>query len=242
MSKRVFIIDILIIILISISITYVIPVEAVQILRTGTFHGNEVRAISGEIWFGLYPENDGYEIKRSTITVELVYDGCVDKKDEKTGKKVTVDQPKEPLFLFKGLPNISEGKIRTVFSGKKFMFPGEHWTQKFIDEESFGIQAFGSAVEDLRRSEFYSTIHNYKLKMSKRPWRRTQTIASFDIIDLGGQPEFHWIGDLDGDGEPDIFMNLTDTYAGDYWTLFLSSFALKGEYVHKVAVFIQGSC
>ena len=242
MNKGLFIIGLFILISMVQSIAHDISEEKVQLLRTGTFHGNEVSAESGELWFGLYPLDNGYEIKSSIITVELVHDGCVDEKDEKSGKKVTVNLPGNPVFLFKGLINVYDGKVQTVFSGKKFMYPGEHWTQMFPGDDYFGFQAFGLAVMDVRRSEFYAILQSYELKMSKKPWRRIQTIASFNVIDMDGRPEFHWIGDLDGDSKPDVFMNLTDTYAGDYWTLFLSSLAKDGEYLHKAAIFIQGSC
>jgi len=53
----------------------------VQILQVSTFHGDEVSAKSGGVWFGLYSTQNGYELIPSKITVTAIHDPVVDRED-----------------------------------------------------------------------------------------------------------------------------------------------------------------
>src|SRR5262245_55043097 len=74
------------------------PVLPVGLLETGEFHGEEVTAQTGERWLGLHITNDHSTLIGYRLTVEKVHDPIGDSEGEKTGKKVTVDLPLEPLF------------------------------------------------------------------------------------------------------------------------------------------------
>lgn len=49
-------------------------------------------------------------------------------------------------------------------------------------------------------------------------------------------PIVHWVGDLDGDGKPDLLLSLPDDNCGYDQRLYLSSQAVNGELVHRAAV------
>jgi hypothetical protein len=211
----------------------------IEILRVGQFHGKEVSAKSGEMWFGLYLTMDGYELIPSEITVETCYD---DVRGENTGKKVLVDQPKEPLFLIKGLENLKSGPVNTVFSGAKFLHPAESMTLKLGENGYYTLVGFGKAVDRGVARPFDIAIRNYKIEISRYPWVHTQVIASFNIIAMDGLPTLLWAGDLDRDGKLDLVMDLTDHYNVSEYVLFLSSMSEGNNILRKVATFRTVGC
>lgn len=214
----------------------------IQILRIGEFHANEVFAKSGEVWYGLYPSEDGYELIASKITVEPIHDHLVDEYSEQTGKRVSVDQPAEPVLLIRGLESLQDGRVKTVFSGKKFLYPGESVSLKFDEGDYYGLAAFGLAADRGVARPFDMVIYNYKIMISHIPWTKSQVVASFDIVALDGTPTLLWAGDLDRDGKLDLLMDLTDHYNVSAYTLFLSSMAEEGALLRKVAVFRSVGC
>lgn len=211
----------------------------IQILRVGEFHGDEVSAKSGEVWFGLYPTKDGYELIPSEVTVEAYYDNV---RGESTGKKVLVDKPKEPLFLVNGLENLKSGPIKTLFSGTKFLYPGESMSLKFEGKDYYALAAFGEAVDRGVARPFDIAIRNYKIEISRNPWVHTQVIASFNIIAMDGLPTLLWAGDLDRDGKLDLFMDLTNHYNVSEYTLFLSSMSEGNNILGNAATFRTVGC
>lgn len=209
----------------------------------GKFHGDDVNADSGDVWFGLYPCEDTYQLKSTIIAVELIHDAVSDVPSEKTGKRVTVDQPIEPLFLIRGLSALEEGSVETVFYGRKFLFPGETWALRFRDDDYYHFTAFGNAVD---RGEIPGrterSILNHRLKYSQRPWKVTQEIASFEILDLDNPLTIYWVGDLDRDGRLDFLTDLANSYVSNYYTLFVSSLAKDDSFVQKAAFFQRSGC
>ena len=215
----------------------------IQILQVGQFHSNEVSAKSGEVWFGLYPTKNGYELISSRITVEAIYDPIVDNKDEKTGKKVAVDQPVKPLFLVKGVESLNGGLVKTVFSGREFLYPGQTMTLKFDEKDHYALAAFGEAgTRGVARPFGEIIIYNYEIKISHSPWVHSQVLASFDAIAMDGRPILLWAGDLDRDGKLDLLMDLTNHYNVTVYTLFLSSMSKGNNLLQKVAEFRTVGC
>lgn len=214
----------------------------ISLLRVGQFHGKEVSAQSGELWFGFYQTEKGFELIPSKISIELFNDRIFDDKDQKTGKKVSVDQPSEPLFLVKGLRNLKSGLVRTVFSGKKFLFPAESMTFKFGEKDYYVLAAFGEVKEREGGKPFDITISNYNIKVSHSPWEYSQVLISFDLLAMDGIPTLIWAGDLDEDGRLDLLMDVTNHYNLTVYTLFLSSPSESNNLLKKVAEFRTTGC
>ena len=122
------------------------PEENIELLRAGQFHGNEVRAESGGGWYGLFEVENHFELKAVNITVEAVPDFLSGDKNDRSGKMVTVDHPGEPLFLIKGLAGPHEGRINSVFSGSRFLYPGEVLSFKLGENNYYSVSAFGEAI------------------------------------------------------------------------------------------------
>lgn len=90
------------------------------------------------------------------------------------------------------------------------------------------LVASGEAVA--RYSE--ALIEKYTLTLASS--RRTQTLVNFDVGIDGAGPGLVWAGDLDKDGQVDLYMNLARHYAQVKHGLFLSSAAKDGEIVGQV--------
>ena len=204
-----------------------------QLLVTGKFHGNEVTAQSGEIWYGLYNEVGRFRLVSTTVKVEAVHDDMViEKEGEKTGKKVSAEHEGSPLFMVRGIDRLEEREVETVFNGKKFFFPGE-----MMRVGEITVIAFGDLQEPKPR--WSPSYRNYSIQLKAgRPQKyyllaEYPRLAAFDEI-----PYLVWAGDIDNDGRIDMFWDMTDHYNKRQKTLFLSSMALTGELLHKCAEFI----
>ncbi len=208
-----------------------------------SFHGNEVDAVSGEVWFGLYPSEDGFELIRSEISVEQVFDPIMDADDSAgTGKKISVDYPTEPLFLVKGLENLIEGMVKTAFSGRRFIYPGETLSFEFEERDYYAMAAFGEVADAGIARPFHFKYRDYQIKFSHTPWANTQLIASFAGLSIDRSPALLWAGDLDRDGKLDLLMDLTYHYNVTLYSLFLSSAAEGDKLVKLVSQFRNTGC
>jgi hypothetical protein len=218
---------------------------------------------SGDALFGLYKTNLGYVLLPSKILVE----SGVDSRCRKI-MRVRVEEESQPLFLVSGAPSLSAGKVKTIFAGDKFLFPGESFTLRNDEQEASAIRledlyilrAFGRAVDRFKKS----LIYDYTIKMSRGD--RIQTLeyykaaddsrstvpskyAVLDVADHGVKadlgatkrlPVLLWAGDLDRDGKPDLFMwwPCPGKDAGVY-SLFMSTTAKDGELVAKNPVIVR---
>ncbi len=225
----------------------------IKLLVTGSsFHGDEVKAKSGEIWLGLFKENDEYYLRSTKLKVRHVYDEIVDDEDKKakTGKEVIVDGKNQPIYLLKNANAIREGKITTLFQGLS-------WKDVFDDKES------DIAPDDMLttlKKNFSRTFEinekKYKLKTIEAKNEKGERIGALilesdgvrqvlhtanvdDFFDLG---HLYWVGDLDRDGKPDFYFDLFEHYNVMNRVLFLSSQAEKGKLLKKVAYFRTTGC
>lgn len=215
----------------------------IKILRVGSFHGDEVNASSGEVWFGLYQVDDRFELIRSEISVEQVYDPIRDADDSAgTGKKISVDYPTDPLFLVKGLEDLKEGTVKAAFSGRKFIYPGETLSFEFEEGDYYAMAAFGEVADAGIARPFHIKYRDYQIKFSHTPWANTQLIASFASLSIDRLPELLWAGDLDRDGKLDLLFDLTSHYNVQLYSLFLSSAAEEDELVKLVSQFRNVGC
>ena len=195
-----------------------------ELARTGEFFGKFVAAKSGEVWLGLYQVGDEYELRSATV--------IVNERDSVMGmlKEVQTNQPTEPLFLVRGLEALQPGKVETMSDDNKFLYPGE--TKQLRSASGYYVLVAGGEVVP-RRSE--ALIKKYMLTLYGGSLRRTQTLVDFEVGIDGARPGLIWAGDLDKDGEFDLYMTVSRHYAYVDFALFLSSAAKDGEIVGQVA-------
>jgi len=118
--------------------------------------------------------------------------------------------------------------------GQLSIYPGNDLNDTLI-RPTYGIAATGCAELD----NFYVRVTNYQLRLidfSQEPvqyqdltqWVKTDMPESSPSVDL------LWFGDLDRDGKPDAIINDCPYEPGCRASLFLSSKAKPGAYLHKV--------
>jgi hypothetical protein len=200
---------------------------AVRIFFTGAFRSRAVTVKSGEEWFGLFPTQSGFELSRVTIKVEHVVAVAAD-------TKVSVNKPGEPILLIKGLANLAEGPIKTVFWGNIFLEPGHGLGLKLTDNIRYGLIASGTT----KTEETGKHIINYAIKLIYNTRTainiRSQELVHRKGIDMDSPPKILWAGDLDRDEKLDLLMDLPDHYIVRQPTLFLSSMAKKDQLLMQV--------
>lgn len=73
----------------------------IKMLAAGEFHGDEVKARSGETWLGLFKLGNDFFLAQAKIKVKLVHDVIVDNKPaQKTGKGISVRENFSPFSFY----------------------------------------------------------------------------------------------------------------------------------------------
>lgn len=213
----------------------------VKLLETGEFHGDEVKAKSGETWLGLFKRGDDYFLSSTKIKVETVYDAIVDdeEKDKKTGKGVSVNGKNQSVFLLKNANFLKQGKVKTVFYGDR---ENSYEEMKITNQTNKTFK-----LNDITYNLFVTTDEE------KEGWVNETS----ELILTDGKTEqiiyphsrcadcswsIYWAGDLDGDGKLDLYFDLNEHYNVSQKRLFLSSQAEKGKLVKEVANFRIVGC
>lgn len=212
----------------------------IRLLEVGEgFHGDEVKARSGEKWWGLFVTESGAELEETTIKIRFVHDVVVDEDEtQATGKSVSIDQLREPLFLVRNLPDLKPGPVTTVFhrtSPENFSLSKNSAVSFTLGAQTYQLTLTGRpAGPDAilpRDPHFWLTdgvtkqlLYSVKDEISDTDWALL------------------WAGDLDGDGKLDLYAELNPHYNAIAHKLFLSSYAKPGQLVAEVAEFVITGC
>jgi len=210
-------------------------ISRISLITTGEFHGDEITAKSGERWLGLFQTTGGFALLPATLKVEMVQDAIVDENPEvKTGKKVSVNRARKPLFLLKGAGSLRGNAVRTAFAGPENNLVNGESVDLRLGGRSYNLKVVSN---DPTRVEY--VVANSRLILSTGA--KSQVIFSVEVPDDGGW-SLLWAGDLDGDGELDLYMDLHNKYKSSQRRLFLSSQASHGNLVKEVAEFSTVGC
>ncbi|MGH9958736.1 MAG: hypothetical protein ACREBC_16665 [Pyrinomonadaceae bacterium] len=218
------------------------PEPLVGLLETGEFHGEEVSARTGEKWLGLHVTDQHSTLLKYQLTVESVHDPITDHgANEKTGKKVSVDLPLEPLFLVKSGKILRGGPVTTVFKQaadyeKSLERVSPHNLK--LAETTYVLKVVGS--EDGAKCSEHSFPKNAKLVLVSGDVEQ----VLYSIDGCGNEPYWYllWAGDLDRDGKLDLYVSVTQHYNVSERKLFLSSRAKRRQLVAEVAEFVTSGC
>lgn len=187
------------------------------------------------------PEKDWYQLSFIEDSNQFVVDKVNLSRDEfywecgeMTIPFVVSDSPHDGLILFRGV-NTQEGDIETVRDKIEQVYPGEKYTFTFggieytLKAEGFLHSTYMSdeAMPKLIKGEY----SNYKLYLSSGDQEQLlMSVPSFEDNYI----EIQFIGDLDGDHKPDFIFETATHYESHESTLYLSSFAEKGQLVKCV--------
>ena len=173
---------------------------------------------------GLFYENDAYYLKREKIVLK-------DEEDNGCGGGPTVALLSKAEFLFLNFTGYNKNKIPAVHLAKdgKAAPPNKKITFDFGNRQ-YELTAFG---ETEKGDDSYVT--NYSLVYSIKGAAGKQVIVNIPHIRYT-YVRLLFIGDLDGDGEPDIILDAPGDYEELNIMVFLSSTAKKGEYLRLEAL------
>ena len=201
--------------------------SGIELLRPGSFHGDEVRAESGETWLGLFPTEEGFTLKPCQIDVDEVYDVVLHRE---TGKRVSVSGAHAPLFLIRGLSGLSTGNIPTVVNQPQSLMPGES-VSVGAENAPFDLSVTGKFLS----REEQRLLINYQIQITDGS--QTQILFQEERPTTGSMPSLIWAGDLDNDGRLDFLIDTVDKLNKSNYSLFLSTSAGQGQLLGLAAAF-----
>lgn len=214
--------------------------RADDLLATGTFHGGEVKHVSGEHFLALVQEDAGqWFLQPVRITVEKDFDPVIDDANEISGKRVAASGIDDAI----------------MFRGKR-LSPG-HVTPASPDGATLALET--TTTFKLRQS--VSTLRYrcpgaadpdgvFDCRLVLTSGDTEQEIATFEAFgDAKGKPELpdivpevFFAGDLDHDGRLDLLIDISNHYNLWHPALFLSSAAAEGALVGRVAELMTSGC
>lgn len=207
--------------------------QPVQVLETGSFHGDEVATRTGDRWFGLYRTATGVQAAALPVTVTPVHDPLVDAPDESSGKLVTVPGP-PPLFLVRRLSGLQPGPVPTAAS--------ELTLAAGVVPLRLGRTAYGLETRVLREDAATGGMREGELVFRRGRDRQVLFATGADGGELAGAWKLVWAGDLDGDGALDLYVHVSSHYNVSSHRLFLSGAARAGRLVEEAAEFTITGC
>ncbi|MDR1811557.1 MAG: hypothetical protein LBQ87_01905 [Candidatus Fibromonas sp.] len=183
---------------------------------------------------GLFRENDAYYLKPEKIVFN-----DNDGKEDNCGGGPVLALMSEAKFLFLNFTDYNKDKIQAISFGKVKVEGGEieGWKLLLLNEKftfDFGnvqyeFEALGEV--DKERDDW---IRNFSLVYSIKGSANKQMIVNIPQAE-GVEFRLLFIGDLDGDGKPDIILDAPKNYEHTDIMLFLSSTAKEGEYLRREA-------
>jgi hypothetical protein len=233
-------------IVVLLSITSLVPTPArsiacppeARLLEVGQFHKEEVEAETGEQWLGLHISEDSSMLLNYELTVESVEDPVVDEPGQKTGKKVAVDLPLQPIFLINSDWILNAGPVETVFEGNPERLERIAPVKLHLAGTSYQLKIAGP--EDGEKCWQDGLPKNAKLVLATG----NSSQVLYTLEECGSDPTWAllWAGDLDKDGKLDLYVSVTQHYNISEKKLFLSSQADEGQLVQEIAEFVTSGC
>lgn len=225
---------------------FTIAEEAVQILKTGLWHGDDVTVEAGPDWWGIFPEGDGFTLQSAPVTITREFDVVVDEEGQSTGKLVKVPQEAEPVLLVRGIRGLKDGRLSTTKTKppESFVEPGQNIDLQLIGEESHTstrLEVAGRMITPTGQFDRLPEDFEFTLVQTSGANLVKQSLAKFPSI-IDGNPRLVWAGDIDRDGKVDVLLDIQDKYFVSHLALYLSSAAKEGELVGKVAEWKTTGC
>ncbi len=203
------------------------------VLETGVFHGQDVALKQPTSWAGVFCLAGACQIRPATVRAKRAPDPLgEDDLHRPTGTSIEVSSRRQALFLVHGL-SPSARSIATVFVGEKNLAAG--------DDQSFSI----SGRHYVLHVEGHPTTDNLLPKGSRLVLSDGSAIQELFSLSEGGNDPYItilWIGDIDGDGKPDLYVNASWHYNIAHKVLWLSSLAGAGQFVGQAAIFDTTGC
>ncbi len=213
----------------------------IPLLYTGSFHSDEVWKNADKMaWIGLFFSGKNYYLASSKIKIEKVHDEVVDADNEKTGWEVSTSQKDSCIFLTKPQSFLKASHVTSLGFTQKELIPNDTLSFSY---KGINYQLYATGIQTNYPESDEITYKDYRLFIQteiegKKLITLLETIESFD----GAIPSVLFVGDIDGDGIVDLFLNMTNHYNAFEPTLYLSKPAEKGSLLKKIAWHTSVGC
>lgn len=178
-------------------------------------------ATPDDIFIGLIKENGKYYLKQTEVEYMEGINECT---EDSTLTLVPVER--NSVFLFSHFEGYNRSPIEAIDEGKEItVLPGNRFDFTH-NKTNYTLHAGGELGD--------SDIQNYTLSFCKEGNPINQTLAAHEYLQ-STIVIILFIGDLDGDGEPDIILDSGDNYENRRIRLFLSSTKKENELLHLEA-------
>jgi hypothetical protein len=186
-----------------------------RLLRTGEFA--RVSAASGS-WLGLVPGRDGYEWRRVMVKVSVA-----------AGRTKVSVEGEEPLVLVRGWRPVPGAEVMTCFDRSE--------TGSLQEQNPLLLTCEAAAyrIEVTNANRKIAGAGQSRLEFSHRGMKQVLYRWPRGLEDQTA--EVVWVGDCDGDKKIDLLIDHAARAGGHELTLYLSSRALKGQLVGRLASF-----
>ncbi len=205
----------------------------------GQFHDDEIdNEFANQKWFGLFEMEDYYYVRKTTIHISKIYDPIADEDSlNPTGDLVQADEEGNCVLLIKGINGLKERPLIGIGIEDNFLLPGEQTSFNYNDLH-YTLSAEGDPIDTATGW----LNGNYRLILEETNQLHVKQIISDDSLYSETPYSIMWIGDLDGDNEIDLLINLSNHYNLSFPVLFLSSRKAKGNLVKRSAEFSSVGC
>ena len=207
----------------------------IRILQNMTYHKEEVADVkNGERWIAIVESQGKYSARAVTVSVKTVKDDIVDADAGPfTGKEIS--SVPTAAFLIKGLPLKNGTPIPSYFTGtvpidegKPVEIKGAHSTLILKGKTNIHLK-----TDDYETKDAYQLIG----EMDGKTFTLIEPMPTDDNV-----PHLIWAGDLNQDGQPDLFIDITNHYNVYHPALFLSKTGKNGTVYRKVAARYSVGC
>jgi hypothetical protein len=217
----------------------VVPEEAIQIIVPGRYPAGADKVESGEGWWGIFPEREGFALRSTSIVVSSFRYDADDVEGQESGVAIAIPQETKPVALVRGLKEARPGPLASVKPTGEywpFLYPGQ-FSNLSLDSKSrtspqVRLHAFG--VAEPASGPMYVMYKKYELRLIRGRSDVIQLLPDFPDFE-GECPRLLWAGDLDRDGQLDLILDRSTSEFSLEPSLFVSSAAKRGELVGLVA-------
>jgi len=221
--------------------------DLVDIFENGNrYRESEVDAKPGDSWIGVYSNGDDFVLKNTKVKEVLNFKAKdPDYEDE---VRLKFSSNKNPLFVLKN-SSLKPGAIKSLYHRPS---PDQ------ISEKNLTIKSMAHGY----REQFYLNGQTYILRLAAGTTKdgtvvnvlileteQTRQIVTYnlyyrnDVTRYDQIGDLLWAGDLDNDGELDLYISGFGYEKGGFTSsLYLSSEAEKGKLVKLVAAFETSGC
>ena len=210
-------------------------IDSISIILPTSFDKVDLDStIVSKTWVGLFSnDNDNSVTSHKTkLKMKPIHSPMNDQEGEMSGIKVYCEGfPNDPMLLISGIEIPENMKIDSYKGLKYRLLPGE------------SMQLGDNTIKALGTMDEYDRVRDYKLLITgkKNGTSIEQIFLEQDYFD-DSMIRFIWAGDIDKDGFPDLFLDISHKYSFSNPALFLSSKAGDNELLKLVAEIIISGC